>query len=111
MSVSGQERSKRNVVLEIKSRVSPNTVKTAETYKAENGIEEFTDLQVSNSTAQISFPQLKKFVPDPTHVSQVNILKLNLTFYSLTLKMWCSMLIYIFSCVDTRFSTIVCALV
>ena len=57
MSVSGHERTQRNVVLEIKSRVSPNTVKAAETYKAENCIEEFTDLQFSNTTAQTSFPQ------------------------------------------------------
>ena len=86
LSVAAHGRSQKNVVLEIKSKVSPNTVKDAETYKREKCIEEFSDVYVSVKTAQTSFPMLQTFVPDPTHVAQVYNLPLYLTCCSFRLK-------------------------
>ena len=60
----------KTVALEIKSRVSENTVKTAEDYKKNNDIANFTDLHVKSGQTQ-SIEELKKHIPDPTHVAQV----------------------------------------
>jgi len=76
-----------NVVLEIKSKVSANTVEDAETYKREQCIEEFSDVYVSIKTAQTSFPLLQSFVPDPTHVAQVHYLQLYVSFCWFRLNM------------------------
>ena len=67
LSAAAHGITQQNVVLEIKSKVSPNTVEDAETYKREQCIEEFSDVYVSVKTAQTSFPKLQTFVPDPTY--------------------------------------------
>ena len=69
--IPNKEPQRRAVVLEIKSKVSEVTAIDAEKYKTENGIKSFNHVRVGLSDRHVTFPEFRKFIPDPDHCAQI----------------------------------------